>query len=390
MPQQIAFIGNVRKQAGWNLYTIDAESADLHQITFNTTIDRFAWSPDGQRIAYLSSSYVGEAWTRKVSLHTVDKDGSNQRLLAGEKGGISWNWSPDSKQIAFTCFAEGHQYPPPTSGGELYIANLESGEIHRVTGETVYAVWSQKTNALDFLWSYDSQNVYLMDADGTNRRLLFHVDLPISPFSWSPDGHYLAFNIWSRSHWGASYQDIDGFCLIDKQGKLLFQQREWGASALAWSPDSKQVSMIAYLEDDEGEHLYCVGAMKLDVAKPRFLAESTYEVGLSWSPDSQQIAFVHTSEGSEHALGIINAQGKKNLRCYPMVNTDTTGKLNPDTPTWSPDSLSIAYNSPGMEHLYTIKADGTDPRCLTDGIEQMSSEESEVFRNIVARPTWQP
>src|ERR1700730_2420329 len=124
MSKQIAFTALVGshtptweyEQSNWHLYMLDEEEASLHQLTSDLTVGQFSWSPDGQRIAFLSHGYVGETFTQ--TLHCIDADGSHLRRLTDEKGGILFTWSPDSKQIALTCFEE--DYRSPQRRGEYF------------------------------------------------------------------------------------------------------------------------------------------------------------------------------------------------------------------------------------------------------------------------------
>ena len=401
MSKQIAFLGQLRGSrytagvvSGPSLYMIDEEHSSVRQLTFDLPVTRFAWSPDGQRIACLSSGYAGEKLTE--TLYLLDADGSHLRRLTDEKGGIIWNWSPDSRQLAFTCFEE--DYRSTQRHGALYVRDLEHGETHQITREAAYVVWSADTNEIAFLWSHDTYSISVMAADGANRRLLFQSNLAVSPCSWSPDNTLLACNVWSRSQWGAGYEDRDSLHVLDVEGNIAFQG-EWGASWLAWSPDSRRIACIApfeYYEDEEQgfveshEYVYVMGR---DGSALQPLAPTTDEVGVAWSPDGQKIAFILDDDG--YTLGVIDVD-RQSLQSYPMAGEDVTGKVHPNTPTWSPDSQQIAYNSPGLEHLYVIGTNETAPRCLTNNIRQPSNEEDQAHgneraeHNFIINPAWQP
>lgn len=161
-------------------------------------------------------------------LYLLEADGSHLRRLTGDYEGITWNWSPDGRQLAFTCFEE--DYRSPQRHGKLHIMDLARETVRQVTEDAAYPAWSRETNELAFLWSYDAHSLFRMDADGTNRQILFHSDLMVSPYGWSPDNKLLACYLWSRSHWGTEYQDSDIFHVVDAQGNLVFQE-DWGASS---------------------------------------------------------------------------------------------------------------------------------------------------------------
>ena len=57
--------------------------------------DRFALSPDGQRLAYVAETAAGRmVWTRSLA-------GSTSQAVAGTEGASTFFWSPDSRHIAF-------------------------------------------------------------------------------------------------------------------------------------------------------------------------------------------------------------------------------------------------------------------------------------------------
>ena len=406
MSKQIAFSGQLPGSrlrggaaSGPNLYAIHVEDNSVRQLTADLPVGDFAWSPDGQRLAFLSSRYTAEK--RIETLYLLEADGGHLRRLTGDYGGITWNWSPDGRQLAFTCFEE--DYRSPQRHGKLHIMDLERETVRQVTEDTTYPAWSRETNELAFLWSYDAHHVFRMDANGANRQVLFHSDLVVSPYGRSPDNQLLACYRWSRSHWGTEYEDSDTFHVVDAQGNLVVQEG-WGASALAWSPDSRHIACIApfeYHEDEEEQeqdfveshdYLYLLAR---DGSSVQPLAPTTYEVGIGWSPDSQKIAFI-LDDDHRYTLGVMDLVSQK-LRSYPMEGKDNTAYgVRPNTPVWSPDSQQIAYSSLDLEHIFLIELNGTAPRCLTRTLWDPSNQERQaqgngmVEHSFISKLAWQP
>jgi Tol biopolymer transport system component len=247
--------------------------------------------------------------------------------------------------------------------------------------------WSLQTNDIAFLWAYDDHSIFLMDEASTNRRLLFESQELISPsgeLRWSPDNKHIAVDVWmTDTSKGCSLS------LLSDQGHLV-SQTDWSVvSNLRWSPNSQHVAFQGGEKGEERDYVYVMG---VDGSVPRRLAETSFEnIAMTWSPDSQKIAFVsYSADDCEYALGVSDADGQ-NLRLYPMVNTDVTGDLFPDPPTWSPDSQYVAYNSPGHENLYVIGINEVTPRCLTEGVWQhLLEQDGEVVTRLIVNPAWQP
>lgn len=102
------------------------------------------YSPDGQRIAFLSSR------TGSEEVWLCDSDGKNQIQLTALNGapGGSPRWSPDGRRIVFDCRLEGH--------GDIFIINVEGGAARRLTSEAAEDIvpsWSR-----DGRWIYFASN----------------------------------------------------------------------------------------------------------------------------------------------------------------------------------------------------------------------------------------
>ena len=398
MSEQIAFTGRLegssaKGESGWNLYTIEGERASPHQLTVDLLIPRFSWSPNGQSLAFVAWSMRGGR--RVETLYLLEPESSKLRRLTDGKGSIFWNWSPDGKQIAFTCLKENVAVRWPSPHGELFIMNLENGEIRQRTRETAYVIWSQEANDIALFWKHDDHNIAVMDANGTNRRLLFHSHLLVSPYRWSPNGKFLACNVASRSHWGAKYKDFDWLHVFDVNGNLVLQ-KEWRVDLLAWSPDSQRIACIAPSESENNDEQPCVYVMRRDGLALQPLGLTNNETEVAWSPDSQKLAFIgYDIDKGKYALGVHDIDSQ-NPRSYPMKGEDLVGDVHPHAPTWSPDGQQIAYNGPGHHHLHLVKRSETLPYLFTNNAWQPFSKENQAYiegvhpNNLILGPAWQP
>jgi Tol biopolymer transport system component len=87
-----------------------------------------AWSPDGERLAYISpclrrspqDTYDG------TSIYIINTDGTGEVALpASAHGDFDPAWSPDGTQIAFTSLRDGYQ--------QIYTIDLVTSEVTRIT-----------------------------------------------------------------------------------------------------------------------------------------------------------------------------------------------------------------------------------------------------------------
>jgi TolB protein len=132
-----------------------------------------AWSPDGQRIAFVrrrfdpTGSDVGVVWVMRA-------DGREQRELTREMSFAERRvyarvaWSPDGRKLAFTSNRDGN--------AEVYTINSDGSGLRRMTDNPEYdgdAVWSPDGRQLLFVSNRDGgYGVYLMKADGSGQRRL--------------------------------------------------------------------------------------------------------------------------------------------------------------------------------------------------------------------------
>jgi Tol biopolymer transport system component len=161
----------------------------LRTLTRSSFWDNDAqWSPDGRLISF--SRTTDADWT-KAWVWTVRPDGTAPRKLARGQFG---RWSPDGTRLALDS-------PTPTSPGDLFI----------------------------------------IDADGTNRRLLRASPELDQPNDWSPDGRRILFTRY------ASTSSRSSIYVVNVDGTGL--RRLGPGVAGSFSPDG---SRIVYTKAFEG------------------------------------------------------------------------------------------------------------------------------------------
>jgi TolB protein len=193
-------------------------------------------------------------------------------------------------------------------------------------------------------------DVWTIDADGTDLTRLTHSPRPDFDPSWSPDGRQIAFRH-ERS-------DEPEIWVMNADG--TGQRRLTEGLSPAWSPDG---SLIAFS-----------GRAGLSVIRPdgtglRVLPHTEGGEYPTWSPDGSRIAFNSNLSG-DHVMYILQTDGSN------VVDLSDVGEgWQVD---WSPDGRSILFTShrdhpDNYTDIYVMRPDGSAVRRLTHNVGQTAA-----------------
>jgi Tol biopolymer transport system component len=262
-----------------DIFTLNGDGTDLRNLTSSPAHDLGPiWSPDGKKIAFWSDRDGGGN-----DIFVMNADGSglvNLTRLPGDDALPSW--SPDGSRIAFTH-----------GGSEIFTMNSD-GSNPADLGSGDEATWSPDGSKIGFT---DNGRIYSMNADGTARTGLSQAgNWQDRGASWSPDGSLIGFtrletdpnenvalNLWVMRRDGTQPRALTSFI-----PGPLFDQVVTGWS---WSPDGHTIAYGAGQSISGGE-IYSVGTDGTN----RTLLSGAVELSAtlpSWSPGSR-ILFVVT------------------------------------------------------------------------------------------------
>jgi len=180
---RIAYV--TKSGSRYNLWVADSDGENSQSaLVSNEPIISPAWSPDGQRLAYVSFE------SRKPEVRVHELSSGRRRLVASFPGSNSAPaWAPDGKTLAVTLTRTGNS--------QLYTIDANGGEPRRLTqssGIDTEPVYSPDGKFIYFVSDRGgAPQIYRVAATGGNpERVTFTGTYNISP-AISPDGRWLAF-----------------------------------------------------------------------------------------------------------------------------------------------------------------------------------------------------
>ncbi len=312
-----------------------------------------AFSPDGERIAFVSTREGG-------GLFTMGRTGESVRRLA--EAGFNPKWSPDSKEIVYATepvLGEPHNRNVRTS--ELWAVNSETGAKRRIIdSDGVHPSWSPHGNRIAY-WriripgrGLGQRDIWTVPATGGEPSPVTD-DAPLdwSPV-WSADGKFLYFS-------------------SDRGGSLnLWRVPIDEASGKTLGPPEAVTTPSAFLGhfsfSADGTRL-AFESRVMDANVQKLAVDSTTETvpgtPVQLTTGSRPWLYVDVSPDGEW-LVLAPQFMKEDLYVTRIGSTDIRQLTDdPDRdrmPRWAPDGKTIAFYSDREDqnyNLWTIRADGS-------------------------------
>ncbi len=321
--------------------------------------------PGGEEVAYVVWSIDRDANEYRQSIWLARADGSEppRRLTSGTND-TQPRWSPDGQRLAFVSKrGEGDRKP-----GQLFVMSLAGGEALRLTDleeDVAEPAWSPDATRIAFAArvrdpAYRSEKDENEDEDDKRRaprrfkRLRFKLD----SVGWTGD---------RRKH----------IYVVPSDGSAEAKQitaGDYEDADPAWAPDGTRIAFSSARGDDwdiePNGDLYVVSA---DGGEPeRLTAGDSIYARPAYSPDGSLVACNWAPGGFDFPrhtqIAVVDADTGGNRRVLTTSLNRNCAPYPPlREPVWDGDSVVFGVEDGGNLHLYRASANGGEPELVSGG-----------------------
>jgi Tol biopolymer transport system component len=273
------------------LYVIDTKSGQLKHYSFNRAEDfRPVWSPDGRSLLF----FRGQGKDTKLpireqefDIYMIDVKTKRETRLTtfhGYEGDPAW--SPSGQQLVFTS-----NHLSRDENFDIFVKSIRGRGVTRLTDNKApdgSPKFSPDGKTIIFVSRRDGYDqIYRMNADGSNQRRLLKSGSAESQPGYSPNGK-----------------------------KIVFMSQRHVKSKKGDKPTSNSQEMEIYIANADG-----TGAKRLTYRKGM-------EVSPVFSPDGKSVAFSYQGDdGKVESMFVMDIDGSKMTRV--IIPTPTQKKAVP-------------------------------------------------------------
>jgi Tol biopolymer transport system component len=286
-------------------------------------------TPQGGKIAFQSTRDGNH------EIYVMNSDGTNVvRLTNDPSYDVDPEWSPDGQKLVFSSDRDGDY--------EIYVMNADGSNVLQLThndfvinqippdvGESnlhwdTHPSWSPDGTKIVFISGTFYPEIFIMDADGTNKIQLTNTGLGAGGPDWSPDGQKIVYHGWAapgkQGHRELFTMNTDGTNVIritNNSGVDWFPR---------WSPDGTKIAVSSANPNIYYQEIWVMDPDGSNAVRLTF--DNAINGGPTWSTNGTQIFFYSTrnDRNSPSELFVMDSIDGGNVTLFDLdsVGTDVS------------------------------------------------------------------
>ncbi len=259
-----------------------------------------AWSPSGDRLAFVSSSGEGS----EIYLYWMNT-GAIAKLTQLENSPSSLSWSPDGRSIAFSMKV-----------------NAEAPVIARMPSKPKDAQWAKAPRITDRL-KHEADgsgyidpgftHIFMIPAEGGTPRQLTEGDFNHSgSLSWSPDGQEIYFSANRNENWEYDFRNSEIYAVSLASGEIRqLTDRSGPDRSPMISPSGQHIAYLGYEDKVQTYQVQQLQLMAPDGSNKRAISQDLDRSinDIIWAKDGKGLYFMYHDLGKTK-IAHIDLNGK--------------------------------------------------------------------------------
>jgi TolB protein len=219
------------------LYVVDADGTHLRRLT-NGRVGTPAWSSDGSKLVFGRSE--GEGDEAKQSLVVINTNGTGEHVInTGQKKNGSPSFSPDGKQFVLSLDGD--------IGWGVFTINAD-GSNPRKVAQGGWPALSPDGRRIAFNGRAGPDGplrIFVIHADGTQKRQVSTGDGTHECPAWSPDGNRIAYQALTRDQVSGKFDTMVRVVNADGSGDVAVgtHRTPYLDEMPSWFPDGQRLAI---------------------------------------------------------------------------------------------------------------------------------------------------
>ncbi|MDX1389929.1 MAG: LpqB family beta-propeller domain-containing protein, partial [Acidobacteriota bacterium] len=364
-------------------------------------------APDGDRIVYVRNFMDITSDVRRSNLWIVNADGTDHRpLTTGNRNDSSPRWSPDGARLAYVSSTDGtpqlyvrwmdtgitaqvtHLTSAPSGlafspdGSRLAFSMLvpkEPEPFARLPQKPDGAQWAAPPRMIEKLQYRSDGQGYLKDgyyhlfvvpSDGGTPTQLTDGDFNHpGPPAWTPDGRALVFSANRHDDWEYDPLDTELYEVsVDERTITALTDRKGPDASPAVSPDGTRIAFVGFDDHYQGYEVSKLYVLNRDGGEPSVLtAELDRAAGAPrWNADSDGVYFQYDDEGAT-TVALVPLDGEVQSLSARVGGTSLGRPYSSGSFSVARDGrVALTYSRPDRPADVAVVSEAGASRTLTD------------------------